>query len=299
MIDKSFEICIITKTMSGEIRVYAPAKINLGLRVLPKRDDGFHGIESVFATVGLSDVLDVQPLAEKNVCKVFCSQTELPQKNTVSSAYAAAKSVLGRDLPGISVQLTKRIPLGGGLGGGSSDAAALLVALQKLDVAISDQEANQIAALVGSDVFFFLSLDGRPQGAALVWGRGEMVKPISPRSDLHYVLVFPGVHSSTAEAYAAIDERIGKPNDECLPLDKLESVYRRPVKEWTFTNDFTPVIAAKYSKVRQALEDVKSSGALFCDMSGSGSTVFGVYDSALQAQDAANLLSGKWNATLL
>ena len=122
--------------MLGEICVHAPAKINLGLRVLPKREDGFHPIESVFATVGLSDFLTVIPLPEQNVCKVSCAQLVLPQENTVTSAYQAAISVLGRDLPGISVQLTKRIPLGGGLGGGSSDAAAVLTALQKLGVAI-------------------------------------------------------------------------------------------------------------------------------------------------------------------
>lgn len=285
--------------MLGEICVYAPAKINLGLRVLPKREDGFHPIESVFATVGLSDLLTVSPLPEQNVCKVSCQQVVLPQENTVSSAYQAAKSVLGRDLPGISVQLTKRIPLGGGLGGGSSDAAAILVALQKLGVAIPSAAAYKIAARVGSDVFFFLSLDGKPDGAAIVSGRGDLVKPISPRCDLHYVLVFPGVHSSTPEAYAAIDESARSPETEYLSLDELESVYKGPVKDWNFINDFTPVIAAKYSKVQQALDDVKASGALFCDMSGSGSTVFGVYESAQQAQDAANLLSGKWNATLL
>ncbi len=195
--------------------------------------------------------------------------------------------------------MTKRIPMGGGLGGGSSDAAALLFVLQKLGVVFSSQEASKMAALVGSDVFFFLSLCGKPCGAALVWGRGELVRPISPRSDLHYVLVFPGVHSSTAEAYAAVDRSAGRPKNECLPLDELESVYRRPVKDWTFTNDFTPVISAKYSKVRQALKDVESSGALFWDMSGSGSTVFGVFESKSQAQDAYGLLSEKWNATLL
>lgn len=285
--------------MLGEICVHAPAKINLGLRVLPKREDGFHPIESVFATVGLSDLLTVSPLPEQNVCKVSCQQVVLPQENTVSSAYQAAKSVLGRDLPGVSVQLTKRIPLGGGLGGGSSDAAAILVALQKLGVAIPSDAAYKIAARVGSDVFFFLSLDGKPDGAAIVSGRGDLVKPISPRCDLHYVLVFPGVHSSTPEAYAAIDESARSPETEYLSLDELESVYKGPVKDWNFINDFTPVIAAKYSKVQQALDDVKASGALFCDMSGSGSTVFGVYESAQQAQDVANLLSGKWNATLL
>lgn len=285
--------------MLGELCVQAPAKINLGLRVLPKREDGFHGIESVFATVALRDSLIVKPLEARNVCDVFCERAALPANNTVSSAYQAALSVLGRDLPGVSVQIEKRIPLGGGLGGGSSDAAALLVALQKLGVVIPDDAAHKIAARVGSDVFFFLSLNGKPDGAALVWGRGEMVKPISPRCDLHYVLVFPGVHSSTAEAYAAIDESAGESKSGCLPLDKLESVYRSPVKDWTFTNDFTPVIANKYPKVRQALEDVKSSGALFGDMSGSGSTVFGVYETAAQAQDAYDKLAGKWNAALL
>ena len=100
-----------------------------------------------------------------------------------------------------------------------------------------------------------------------------MVKLISPRCDLHYVLVFPGVHSSTPEAYAAIDESARSPETEYLSLDELESVYKGPVKDWNFINDFTPVIAAKYSKVQQALDDVKASGALFCDMSGSGSTV--------------------------
>lgn len=281
--------------MSGEIFVQAPAKINLGLRVLPKREDGFHGIESVFATVALSDDLLVRPLAEKNVCLVHCGQADIPQKNTVTSAYQAAKSVLGTDLPGVSVELTKRVPMGGGLGGGSSDAAALLVALQKLGVVFPDGAAYKIAALVGSDVFFFLSLDGKPEGAAIVSGRGELVEPISPRCDLHYVLVFPGVHSSTAEAYSAIDS-VERSKNGWLPLDELESVYRSPVTDWTFVNDFTPVIAARYSRVQQALADVKASGALFCDMSGSGSTVFGVFDSASRAQDAESFLSGRWNA---
>ena len=285
--------------MSGEICVQAPAKINLGLRILPKREDGFHGIESVFATVGLHDDLLVMPLAEKNLCRVFCDEAEVPQKNTVNSAYDAALSVLGADLPGVSVQLKKRVPLGGGLGGGSSDAAALLTALQKLGVAFPKGAANKIAALVGSDVFFFLSLDGRPNGAALVWGRGEMVKPIVPRSDLHYVLIFPGVHSSTAEAYAAIDERLGKTESGCLSLEELEGVYRSSPEDWTFVNDFTFVIADKYPKVRQALRDIKESGALFSDMSGSGSTVFGVFDSAQKAQDAMSFLAGKWDAALL
>lgn len=281
--------------MLGEIHVHAPAKINLGLRVLPKREDGFHGIESVFVALALGDDLLVRPLAEKDVCRFFCDNDEVPQENTITRAYQAARSVLNAPLPGVRVELKKRVPMGGGLGGGSSDAAALIVALRKLGVAFPVGADNKIAALVGSDVFFFLSLDGRPEGAAVVSGRGELVRPISPRSDLHYVLVFPGVHSSTAEAYSAIDS-VERSKNGWLPLDELENVYNSPVKDWTFANDFTPVIAARYSKVQQALQDVKSCGALFCDMSGSGSTVFGVFESASQAQEAETRLSGKWNA---
>lgn len=292
--------------MSDGISVAAPAKINLGLRVLEKRRDGFHGIQSIFQTVGLCDELFVTPLSEKNVCRIRCEQMALPEKNTVSAAYEACADIFGGNIPGVEVTLEKRIPSGGGLGGGSSDAAALIFALKRLGVEVSEDAAYNIASKVGSDVFFFLKCEDRKNFAALVQGRGEIVEPILPRDDLHWILVFPAVSSSTPRAYARIDEkRACEKNDD---IDKnaidfeacdLEKIYRRPIKDWKFSNDFTSVVAEEYQEIRRALDDVKSTGALFCDMSGSGSTVFGVYEDASHLRAASQRLSSKWKAVSL
>lgn len=305
--DKSFpnlltknKILSIIDDMSDGISVAAPAKINLGLRVLEKRSDGFHGIQSVFQTVGLCDELFVTPLSEKNVCRVFCAQMELPKKNTLSAAYEACAEVLGQEIPGVEVTLTKRIPSGGGLGGGSSDAAALVFALKNLGVQISKDAAYKIASKVGSDVFFFLECEGQKNFAALVQGRGEVVKPIPPRDDLRWVLVFPEVFSSTPRAYAQIDEkRFREKTVIKFEACDLEKIYRRPIKDWSFTNDFTSVVAEEYQEVRRALDDVRSTGASFCDMTGSGSAVFGVYEDASCLVAAKRRLSDNWKAVSL
>lgn len=286
--------------MSDGISVAAPAKINLGLRVLEKRRDGFHGIQSIFQTVGLCDELFVTPLSEKNVCRIRCDQMELPRKNTVNIAYEACADIVGEDLPGVEVTLKKRIPSGAGLGGGSSDAAALIFALRKFGVEITRDSAYEIASKVGSDVFFFLECEGREQFAALVQGRGEIVKPIPPRDDLHWILVFPEVFSSTPRAYARIDEkRVREKAAIQFGACDLEKNYRGPIKDWNFTNDFTSVVADEYQEIRRALDDIRSTGALFCDMSGSGSAVFGVYEDASCLEAAKRRLSGKWKAVSL
>ncbi len=283
--------------MSDEISIAAPAKINIGLRVLEKRGDGFHGIESIFVALGLCDQLIVRPLEEKNLCVVHCAQSEIPRDNTITAAYRAARTVLRRDLPGVSVELIKRIPLGGGLGGGSSDAAALLKALQKYGECISDDDAYRIASAVGSDVFFFLKCS-EPNQAALISGRGEIVKPIAPRCDLHYILVFPEVHSSTLEAYEALDEVVGKKRKNYVKYEELEQEFRKPVHCWNFTNDFTSVLSDRFKEIRRALDYVRDSGARFYEMSGSGSTVFGVYETVSQAHNAERFLSGEWDIRL-
>ncbi len=286
--------------MSDGISVVAPAKVNLGLRVLGKRRDGFHGIQSIFQTVGLYDELFVTPLSEKNVCRIRCEQMALPKENTLNAAYRACAEFFGGEFPGVEVTLEKRIPSGGGLGGGSSDAAALIFALKKLGVKISKGAAYEIASKVGSDVFFFLECEGRENFAAVVQGRGEVVEPIPSRSDLNWVFVFPGVFSSTSRAYARIDEaRACEKRAIDFEACDLENIYRRPVKDWNFTNDFTSVVAEEYQEIRRALEDVKSTDAPFYDMSGSGSTVFGVYEDAAHLEAAKRWLSDKWKTVSL
>lgn len=282
--------------MSNEIHVTAPAKLNFGLKVLPKRADGFHDLESIFSTVSLADEIIARETAEKNKCSVKCDLFELPEQNTITKTYGAFKDLVKQDLPGVDVFIKKVIPAGGGLGGGSSDAASFLNALSSLcGTCLTATQKDEIAAQVGSDVFFFLHCEGG-RGAAIVTGRGEKVLPIARREDLHFLLVFPGVSSSTREAYSLIDEFYESGNNLEYPkLDNLEAVYNSSIQNWNFVNTFTRVISARYPKIEQAIFDLKKNGALYTDMSGSGSTVFGVFASKEEAQKARNALSPSWN----
>ncbi len=275
----------------------ASAKVNLGLKVNPLRPDGYHDIESVFQTVPLKDTLVVKVSEKKSVCNVQCPSMKLGTENTLTKTYGAFCSLTGFDR-GIDVFLEKKIPAGGGLGGGSSDAAAFLKALSQISgIELTDELADRTAAQVGSDVFFFLH-SGETEnksGCALVSGRGEFVKRISPRSDLYFVLLFPDVHSSTKEAYALIDEEYKKGNPGICPeFQELEKIYNSPVKDWTFVNTFTQVLVNKYPQIATAIQDMRNAGALWADMSGSGATVFGVFESSVAADAARNLLQQTW-----
>ncbi|MCR5387476.1 MAG: 4-(cytidine 5'-diphospho)-2-C-methyl-D-erythritol kinase [Treponema sp.] len=283
--------------MLDEICVAAPAKINLGLKVLPKRQDGFHEIESIFSTIGFADEIIVKPEGKRNTCTVECDLFKLPEQNTITLTYDAFKKLVNEDLPGLKVSIRKKIPSGGGLGGGSSDAAAFLNALCLLcRVTLDREQLNLIASMVGSDVFFFVNCDKSGEGAAIVTGRGEFVEKIQRRKDLHYLLLFPGVHSSTKEAYDLVDKFYESGDKLDYPaLADLEGIYNGEVSRWNFVNTFTKVIAGKYPVIEQAILALKKSGALYTDMSGSGSTVFGLFATAEDAIKARNTLSGSWN----
>lgn len=277
--------------------VSCPAKLNFGLKVLPKRLDGYHDIESIFSTISLCDELEVKVTGTKDSCAVTCDSMELPQKNTITSTYAAFKELTGIELPGVSVNIRKHIPAGGGLGGGSSDAAGFLKALDLLcRTNLSTDAMNDIASKVGSDVFFFLRCDSNSRGCAVVTGRGENVRPISRRDDLHFLLIFPGLHSSTKEAYDLVDRHYEAGGILEYPqLDSLEEIYNQKVQNWNFVNTFTDVISSRYSIIKQAVFDLKKAGALFADMSGSGSTVFGVFDSKAALLNAQKKLGSDWS----
>ena len=198
------------------------------------------------------------------------------------------------------MELRKQIPAGGGLGGGSSDGAALLKGLCELsEIELTPRLADSVAENVGSDVFFFLHCGKDGTGAALVSGRGEVVQPIAPRTDLHIVLVFPNVHSSTKEAYALVDEEQKSGDGQCYPdFSEYERVYKSSVTTWTFVNSFTSALTKKYPAIAEALADVKRSGAVWSDMTGSGAVVFGVYEAAEASKKALAKLQKKWNCTL-
>ncbi len=285
--------------MKREFSAKAYAKVNFGLRVLQKRDDGFHGIESIFQTVDLFDELIVEETDTK-VCEVICDSMQLPQKNTLTEAYKAFCQTAGVEVPGVKVTLKKGIPSGGGLGGGSSDAAALVRILEKLcGIRLSYTQLDFVASKTGSDVFFFMHCDDEGRGCALVSGRGENVKNIESSDTLFLVLIFPKVSSSTKEAYQLVDEAFALGNVLVSPeFDELELIYRRPPEKWTFINTFTPVISKKYEEIGRAIEALRALGCVFAEMSGSGSTVYGVFTSRHQAESAIKELSDSWNCKL-
>jgi len=274
--------------MLSSVHELAPAKLNLTLKVLPKRADGFHNIESIFQKIRLCDELTVTRSASAG-CSLQVHGMELPAENTVQKAFSLFAEV-AKIREGVSVDLVKHIPSGAGMGGGSSDAAALLRALNSLfSAGVSDEILVEIAGKVGSDVPFFLYGD-----CAVVSGRGEVVRPICGRRDLSFVVICPDVHSSTKEAYALVDEwymnnsvsKVDWPS-----LDELEGIYNKSVGEWNFANSFTQPLINRYPEIQGALAAITASGADFADMTGSGSTVFGVFEAKEKAQDAYNRLA--------
>ena len=285
--------------MLGEVSVKAYAKINFGLKVYPKRNDGFHNIESIFQTIDLYDELIVTP-TDSIGCLVECDSMELPENNTLVNAYQAFCAVTGCKL-GVSVKLIKGIPSGGGLGGGSSDAAALIRVLEKLSgIFLTDEQLDFVASKTGSDVFFFMHCDEEGRGCALVSGRGEIVNKIIPRHDLFLLLIFPDVHSSTKEAYALVDKMFVQGKEVKSPdFSEYEKVYSCNPEKWTFINTFTPVIADVYKDIGRAVDDLKDNGCCYAEMSGSGSTVYGVFTLKQQAMFVSNLLTDAWNCKVV
>jgi len=296
-------------TMKNEITTRAYAKINFGLKVCPRVEDeshnfqGYHNIESIFQTIDLYDELIVTVLdsSSERKCVVNCNSMKLPENNTLVNAYNAFAEIAGRECPSVNVELKKGIPAGGGLGGGSSDAAALIRVMQQITgITLADGQLDYIASKTGSDVFFFMHCDEEGKGCALVSGRGEIIKSIEPRTGINLLMIFPDVSSSTKEAYYLVDKVLDAGTEvQCPDFNLYEKIYNSPLEDWSFVNTFTPVIAKAYPQVFMAIEDVKKTGCCYAEMSGSGSTVFGAFTLRQQAISASNLLGETWNCKLV
>ena len=277
--------------MLDVVRDSAPAKLNLHLEVYPKRSDGYHPIKSIFQTISLVDDLVVSLSGKSLSCVVECDAMQLPEENTLTKTYRLFCQISGVTA-GVRVKLTKRIPSGAGLGGGSSDAATFLLILNKMfDYPLGLNQLEEIANLVGSDVLFFLS-----GGAAIVTGRGDIVESIKPREDFCIVVVYPDVHCSTPESYGLVDEyfALGETVNETT-LQDLEKMYYEPVSEWRFVNTFTNPVATKFPVIFDVMKSLKELGADYVQMSGSGSTVFGVFSNFEVGKDACTNLKRFWN----
>lgn len=250
--------------------VFPNAKINLGLRILRKRADGFHDIETIFYPIPLCDALEILPAhtAEPSFQCTGLATSIAPEQNLVLKAYTLLKTHFP-EIPPVHIFLHKAIPAGAGLGGGSADASFTLQLLCRLfRLSATDELLQQLALSLGSDCPFFLY--NKP---CLGAGRGELLHPVSPDlKNYTWVLINPGIHVSTAAAFAAV-----APQE---PAESLRELIHLPPAEWQgrVLNDFEKPVFALHPEIGTIKEKLLSAGAAFASMSGTGSTVFGLFD---------------------
>jgi 4-diphosphocytidyl-2-C-methyl-D-erythritol kinase len=244
------------------------AKINLGLNVVAKRDDGYHNIETIFYPVsGLTDILEIVESGEFSFNQTGIHVDSSPEDNLCVKAYR----ILEREyhLPPVSIYLHKIIPLGAGLGGGSSDASFTLITLNKMfGLNILSGQLKNYASDLGSDCAFFI--DNIPSKAS---GRGEVLESVEVNiSGLHLLLVKPDIHVSTKEAYGNIVPQI--------PDLSVSDIMKLPIDKWKdrLQNDFEKSIFPRHPAIAQIKEKMYEQGALYSSMSGSGATVFGLFE---------------------
>jgi 4-diphosphocytidyl-2-C-methyl-D-erythritol kinase len=266
--------------MFGCAKIKACAKLNLHLEIGPVRPDGFHDLNSLFQLVSLADELTFRVRSGQgaNIEGGFPFPAE---ENIIAKACELFFARTGIHA-GIDIFVEKNIPMGAGLGGGSSDAAATLRALDALfGTGLSSQELCSLGERLGSDVPFFLS-----GACALVGGRGERVEAIEGRSDLQAVIVDPRFPVSTKDAYSLWDRSGAKRSAFALTAGDIRAAYAKNADEWVFFNSFFPLISAQRPVLVDIREELIEDGALYSEMSGSGSSMFGIFDSALKAEKA-------------
>ena len=248
--------------------LFPNCKINLGLNVIGKRSDGYHDLETVFYPIQLRDAIEV---IEKPAFQF--STSGLPIKgDSDNNLCVKAYSLLKKDFPqmaSVQIHLHKAIPIGAGLGGGSADGAFILKLLnKKLKLGLSEKQLIEYSLQLGSDCPFFII--NKPCYAT---GRGERLEELGLNlSGYKIIVVHPGIHISTAWAFANIDP--------CKPITLIKEIIRKPVEMWKqeLRNDFEDAVFNKHPEIKKIKEDLYSAGAVYSAMSGSGSTVYGIFD---------------------
>lgn len=251
------------------MQLRANCKINLGLRVVRKREDGYHELETVMLPVrGLYDVVRVDR-SDDDIVSLTTSGIVVDCQADKNIVVRAARLMQERySVGGVRLHLDKRVPFGAGLGGGSSDATAVIMAINELyGLGLDNPTLTSLAAELGSDTAFFVY--NRPQ---LCTGRGEIMTPVDvDLRGLWLVVVKPDEGVSTAEAYRGVRPRV--------PEEPLVDVLRRPIEEWQrcIVNDFEPHIFEAHPRIKNIKDMLLRGGALYAAMSGSGSAVFGLF----------------------
>ena len=254
--------------------LFPHAKINLGLQVVKKRHDGLHNIISCIYPIGWCDILEIIEGAELSFTGSGLEIPGDPNDNLCFQAYQLLKENF--DLPPVHMHLHKAIPIGAGLGGGSSDAASTLKGLRELfDLPLADFELERYASELGSDCAFFIG-----NQAAIATGIGDQLERIEiDLSNFHLLVVTPPIHVNTGEAYGMLTP---EHNEHDLKLGLM-----KPPTEWhqSITNDFEVPIFAKYPLVSGIKEKMLAKGAIYSSLSGSGSSVYGIFEEPLEVDN--------------
>ena len=253
------------------------AKINLGLKVLDKRTDGFHNLQSIFIEIDLHDELI---FSKSKKFKFSCNikKIENDKNNTVIKAYNALNTSFTFKKQ-YHIQLTKNIPFGSGMGGGSSNAACVINTLNQLEnLNLTENKLLEISEMIGSDAPFFIN--GKIQ---FIEGKGEILKPHAApiKKKLYILLIIPKFSISTKWAFSKIKKT----------LDESSRGYKFPALDsnvnWKFfKNDFEEIVGSTYPEIFEIKDALNKNGALYSGLSGSGSTVFGIYNNHELASDA-------------
>lgn len=253
---------------------FANCKINLGLNIISKRPDGYHNIETLFFPLHQADILEValpgKELAEGHDYLLKQTGIEVdcaPEKNILVKALYALKEV--REIPCVYMHLHKQVPMGAGLGGGSADAAVLVKTLNTiLNLDMTTEEMEKVLTKVGADCPFFVQ--NKP---SLASGIGEILRPVefNALKGKYIRLIKPEIHVSTAEAYAGVTPQ--------EPSVHIEEIIKRPISEWQglLVNDFEESVFKAHPELGQIKQWLLDKGAIYAAMSGSGSTIFGIF----------------------
>ncbi|MGB1295326.1 MAG: 4-(cytidine 5'-diphospho)-2-C-methyl-D-erythritol kinase [Flavobacteriales bacterium] len=247
--------------------VYPNAKINLGLNIHSKFENGYHALQSIFIPIPLFDILEIVETPNNTETQFSSTGISIPGKgNLCLDAYNLLKNDF--DIPTVNIHLHKQIPIGAGLGGGSADASFTLTTLNNMfNLNIDVPVLEQYAKLLGADCPFFI--ENKPK---FVEGIGEIMTPIeeSPLKEMFLVLIFPEIHISTQEAYSGIrlTPKMDYNNIDFTQIDSFKDLFK---------NDFEYHIFKKHNKLASIKEQLYKEGAFYASMSGSGSTMYGLF----------------------
>ena len=242
-------------------------KINLGLSILAKRADGYHELETVFYPIAVSDALEILPAANLTMTQSGITVPGDPAQNLCLKAYHLLKKDFPT-LPAVQMHLHKKIPMGAGLGGGSSDGTtALMILNQQFTLGLNDQQLIAYASQLGSDCPFFVY-----NKACYATGRGEVLTPIQlDLSNYQFLLVHPGVHIATAWAFQQLNPHIKS--------ESIQAIIEKPITDWKnyLINDFEAPVFKAEPTLSVIKDQLYQLGAIYASMSGSGSSLFGIF----------------------